>query len=340
MDDVFDLYELDVLEYFHRMDDVFDLYELDVLEYFHRDVYVEIINDNAFRRLNDIKLLGALDYLFAHKGIPISNIQSRYQHSLGVAMLALFYSKLHTLQIQDEQLIVIAALLHDIGHPPLSHSLEPEFNRRFGLDHHRVGEMIIRGEAPVETRIKSILLNHNICIDEVVALIAGCSKSNHAFLFNSKFNIDTIDGILRSYSYLTRQPLQLNRYEVLQQVIGESLTIDNLKIMDDFWKLKNKIYLKYIFGKETYYADLVAQSYMKKHLDQFKFEDYFLKETELKDVHPELFELTNDSSMHITATHKKRLYYVDKTKIIKDIRSIPKRYKIALYKKAIQDSIV
>jgi uncharacterized protein len=330
------------------MIDTFELYELDILEYFHRDVYVEIIDDNAFKRLNDIKLLGALDYLFVYKGVPLSNSQSRYQHSLGVAMLALYYSKLCKLCLEDEQLIVTAALLHDIGHPPLSHSLEPEFNRRFGLDHHSVGEMIIRGNAPIATKINSILINHNISIDEVIALIEGTSKSKHTFLFNSKFNIDTIDGILRAYNYLTGKPTALNRYYVFDQVTGKRLTLKKLKIMDDFWNLKNKVYKKYIFGDENCFADLIAQNYMKMHIAQFKFEDYFLKETELKECHPALFEQINNSLKHVKATHKRKFYYVDKTIIIKEMSSVPMRYKNAIYKhdvkenknEVIQDNIV
>jgi hypothetical protein len=232
----------------------------------------------------------------------------------------------------------VAALLHDIGHPPLSHSLEPEFNRRFGLDHHKAGEMIIRGRAPIATRINSILLNHNIHIDEVIALIEGDSKSKHVFLFNNRFNIDTIDGILRSYSFLTKRPLRLNRYEVLCQVIGERLTLENLKIMDDFWKLKGIVYGKYIFGEENRFADLAVQNYMGTHIGQFKFEDYFLKETELRELHPALFERINKSSEHVTAMRRKRLYRVDKKKIIKDMSSVQTRYKIAVYKKAIKDN--
>lgn len=325
-----------------QMDDVFELNVFDILKNFQRDenVYIDIINDNAFKRLSDIKLLGALDYLFIYKkGVPHSNNQSRYQHSLGVAMLALYYSKLCKLQIEDEQLIVVAALLHDIGHPPLSHSLEPEFNRHFGLNHHKAGEMIIRGRAPIVTRINSILSKYKISADEVIALIEGNSKSKHTFLFHSKFNIDTIDGILRAYSYLSRRSLNLNRYDVLNQVIEKKLTLKNLKIMDDFWSLKNKVYT-YILGEDNYLADLIAQNYMKKHIDQFKFEDYFLKETELKWLHPALFEGINQASAHETKPHKERLYHVDKNKIISDISGIATRYKNAVYRKDFKEDIV
>jgi len=321
--------------------DLFELYELDILEYFKGDaeVYLEIINDNAFERLKDIKLLGALDYLFRRKGAPDSNNQSRYQHSLGVATLALYYSKLLKLSIEDEQLIVIAALLHDIGHSPLSHSLEPQFILHFKLDHHKAGELIIRGRAPITTRINSILKNHNISVDEVNALINGNSKSEHAFLFNSKFNIDTIDGILRSYDFLAKKPSNLNRYEVLTQIIGKKLTLKNLKIMDNFWKIKNVVYRDYIFGERNYLADLSVQKYMEMHIKQFKFEDYFLNETELSKQHPSLFKFMTASPGKTTTSHNQRWYVIDKGQIIDDVDKIPKRYKSALYRPPLGDIV-
>jgi HD superfamily phosphohydrolase len=41
------------------------------------------------------------------------------------------------------------ALLHDIGHLPISHSLEPVFLSVFGIDHHHASEDIFFGRVAI-----------------------------------------------------------------------------------------------------------------------------------------------------------------------------------------------
>ncbi|KDP91823.1 hypothetical protein W824_04960 [Clavibacter cf. michiganensis LMG 26808] len=80
---------------------------------------------------------------------------SRLEHSLG--LLAVF----SVLQPQ-QPLLRIAALVHDVGHSPLSHSLE----HAMGEDHHRVGDRIIRSLAP-------LLTEHGVDVDDVLASVSG-----------------------------------------------------------------------------------------------------------------------------------------------------------------------
>jgi uncharacterized protein len=85
-----------------------------------------IIDSRPFQRLRNIKQVGFLDFAF-----PAAS-HSRYCHSLGAMSFA---SKIFKRVIREDSLspslwarmhqtVRLAALLHDIGHPPLSHTTE------------------------------------------------------------------------------------------------------------------------------------------------------------------------------------------------------------------------
>ncbi len=86
----------------------------------HKDIYVDekelkVIDSEEFQRLRNIKQTG-LTYLV----YPSAN-HTRFEHSLGTMFIA---SKIAEKIDVDVELTRISALLHDIGHPPLSHTLE------------------------------------------------------------------------------------------------------------------------------------------------------------------------------------------------------------------------
>lgn len=253
-----------------------------VAKLFEEEVYREIIDSDAFRRLNDISFLGAIDYLIQTKH------HTRYQHSIGVALLALEYANKLNLCSLDEQHLVIAALLHDIGHPPLSHSLEPVFKEKFDIWHHKVGKDIIRGDAPIGRSIKRILTKYNIDKEVVISLIDGKSEADYAEAFKSPINIDTIDGILRLYTYFYPVTFCLRPEELLNSLIITNGC--NTKILDQFWLLKNTIYKNFINSKFGLTADYIAKKYMEKHIKKFSAEQYFMGESEFKKIHSSLFK--------------------------------------------------
>lgn len=87
-------------------------------------IEVDIISSAPFQRLHNIKQLG-LAYLV----YPTLNY-TRFSHSLGACHVmgrlleAIERNAEYVLSPSDKQLYRLAALLHDIGHYPFSHTME------------------------------------------------------------------------------------------------------------------------------------------------------------------------------------------------------------------------
>ena len=94
-----------------------------------------IIDTPVFQRLRYIKQLG-----FAYLVYPGAN-HTRFEHCLGTYALT---KQILTINNESNKPMELAALLHDIGHGPLSHTLESQFVKQYSLDHEQFGERLIK----------------------------------------------------------------------------------------------------------------------------------------------------------------------------------------------------
>ncbi len=85
---------------------------------------VELMDTPEFQRLRGIKQLGTAYLVFP------SAMHTRFEHSLGTLWMAhrlvQAVRRTHSVSTDDDRLIRIAALLHDITHIPFGHTLEDE----------------------------------------------------------------------------------------------------------------------------------------------------------------------------------------------------------------------
>jgi len=264
----------------------------DIGRVFKDPVWQAVIESDAFQRLANVRFLGAIDYLVHPNGVPGHRRHTRFQHSLGVGVLALDASRTLDLDAVETRHVVVAALTHDLGHAPLSHSLEPVFKRRFGITHHAAGQQILRGEAPVGRSLPNILAAHGLDLERVLALISGQGDGPAAALFASPINIDTIEAIARSYSYASGHAVETAPAVVLRASLRREGTRDQA-VLDQFWQLKNVVYKHIINGRAGLLADYLARCYMEQHIDAFAVDSYFLDEKVLRRQHGSLFSLLN-----------------------------------------------
>lgn len=165
-------------------DPIHGFIEVDPLE-------LKIISHPLFQRLRRIKQLGLANYVYHGAD------HTRFAHSLGV--MHIVKRILNILRIEEEyrHKIVLAALLHDIGHPPLSHSLETAL----GIKHEEYSSAIIE-----RTEIKDILTSDKFSKKDLTEIIGFISGEYAKFplgnqLIRSEIDADRLDYLLRDSHY-------------------------------------------------------------------------------------------------------------------------------------------
>jgi uncharacterized protein len=244
-------------------------------------LFLEILETPAFQRLHSVRFLGAIDYFLirAPNGYRGNIRYTRFQHSVGVAALALRYCELAGLTGPTRRLVFTAALLHDVGHPPFSHSLEPIFRERYGLEHHIATLKIIRGETPLGAKLYNILRSHHIDVERLISIIEGREDEFHSF-FSGPINFDTVEGILRSRMYVRPDPIIPSPEAVIEAAYNRSSASD-LSIVDEFWSSKDTIYRHLINSQAGIFADSISREVMKENITKFSATDFFATENDI-----------------------------------------------------------
>lgn len=153
--------------------------------------YLALLDAPAFQRLRYVRQLG-----LAHLVYPGAT-HSRFEHALGAYHLARQTVRVlldagagETIDAEEPNIVVAAALLHDIGHYPFSHALE-----EIGVPHHEtvagpllsdgaIGEVLRREFAPDAPA-------------RVLALVRGESTSPLQGLISGSIDLDKIDYLKR-----------------------------------------------------------------------------------------------------------------------------------------------
>lgn len=118
----------------------------------------------------------------AHAGaasVTTTQTYTRLEHSLGVLALVSRFAP-------DDEIARAAALLHDVGHLPFSHT----FEGLAGLNHHMLGRARIDELAPVLER-------HGVHTSQVNAVLDG-SVASPLFGAAGRLHLDHLDSFVRS----------------------------------------------------------------------------------------------------------------------------------------------
>ena len=162
---------------------------------------MELVDTIAFQRLRRIKQLGAASLLF--HGAE----SSRFTHSIGVFCIARKISQrlieIKSSFCENKFVLYGAALLHDLGHGPLSHTSEVIFDH----NHEKWSQNLVKNYSP----INSILKKYD---NELPRQIGELFESKQIFskplktLISSEIDCDRLDYLLRdSYNTGTKYGL-------------------------------------------------------------------------------------------------------------------------------------
>ena len=174
----------------------------------HRDIFVpahiaRLIDTREFQRLRNVQQLATCHYVF-----PAAT-HNRFSHSLGAYHLARVLCE-HLSEVQpgiitdeDAELVSIAALLHDIGHPPFSHLLETDKVFATFHSHEHWGKLILESrETEIGIAIREVLGEERTA--RLFALYSGESEHDGEpiapFLkeiVSSQLDVDRMDYMIR-----------------------------------------------------------------------------------------------------------------------------------------------
>lgn len=173
----------------------------------------QLVDTPSFQRLRNLKQLGLASLVYPNA------THTRFAHSLGVfrimsRVIDLLVGKGH-FDEDDQRVIRIAALLHDIGHYPYSHLMEfidgdkeyrpnllvkesslasQQTERVRYPKHEKMGELIISQRDD----IKHVLKEADLDPDEIASIICG-QHQNPAYnrLMHSSLDMDRMDYLVR-----------------------------------------------------------------------------------------------------------------------------------------------
>ena len=143
----------------------------------------DLLDTPAVQRLRHIKQLGTARLVY-----PSAN-HTRFEHSLGVYHLAC--EALDSIGIGGKQAerVRAAALLHDVGHSPYSHTVEDLVHRRTGNYHDDVADLL------ADSPVAAVLRDHDLDPDAIAGLIAGDGELGQ--LVSGELDVDRMDYLVR-----------------------------------------------------------------------------------------------------------------------------------------------
>ena len=154
----------------------------------HKDVFLtglemKIIDTPVFQRLRRIKQLGTTNLVY-----PSAN-HTRFEHSIGSAHIA--GRIVNRLDVGDRGgALRVSALLHDLGHGPLSHTSEELLKRHLKYSHEDATLKLIR-----KSVISDILHENSIDPGLVVKILS--KKDRLSGLISGDVDVDRMDYLAR-----------------------------------------------------------------------------------------------------------------------------------------------
>ena len=180
----------------------------------------DLLASPEMQRLAHIKQLG-----LAYLTFPGAN-HTRFEHSLGAYYVAGRIAEEMGLPEEERNLLKVSGLLHDVGHLPLSHTLEYAFHSLLKISHMDITKKIIEGKYDVtpdcgeKKSIPEILEDYGLLPRTVAGLVLSPTRSEWTLtpwmeeeveeesaqpylsqIIHSEADADQIDYLLRDAYY-------------------------------------------------------------------------------------------------------------------------------------------
>lgn len=221
-----------------------------------------LINTMEFQRLRRIRQLGT-SYLTFHGAE-----HSRFSHSLGVyeitrRIISQFERSGYTDWPNSEKLLALcAALLHDLGHGPFSHSIEEAFH----MDHEEWTRRIILGD----TEVNAILTEVSAEFPAKVASVIAKDYVNPIVvnLVSSPLDADRMDYLLRDayYTGVNYGTIDIDRIlRMLRPYQGRIVVKESgMHAVEDYLMSRYQMYWQVYFHPVTRSSEIILRQIFRR----------------------------------------------------------------------------
>ena len=249
-----------------------------------QNLILNVMNSRAFQRLRRIKQMGLAEFVFP------GATHSRFVHSIGSAALmlealdhlnqtphgeALLASSYGDTDIPLSRLLMLGILVHDIGHTPLSHTLEDILGlEEQGLLHDKHWNHKILLEDP---ELQKFWKRFGPDLPHAVLNFMGDGAPKHflAQLISSQLDMDRLDYLQRVSHFLG---VQYGRIEAARIIANLVITqLPNGKEVVAVREEAVPAIEHYLFGRQQAYKmalhslDIASEALLKKLLQRFRW---------------------------------------------------------------------
>lgn len=163
---------------------------------------------------------------------------SRLDHSVAVAGTALALARRLQVSFQDALVLVVAALLHDVGHSMYSHQGE-DMIIEDTVGHEEYGAQIIR----TDPELASIFAKIGVTADRVLEVLTERGPLGTIMSVADTCGYLVIDSIGLGYRDFGFEEAGNFIYKVVHSIQGDLLVVDNLLGMVEFLNLRRMRYI-------------------------------------------------------------------------------------------------
>jgi len=196
------------------------------------DFELSLVDSKPMQRLRNVKQNG-----FCYLVYPAMN-STRFEHSLGVMHIAGLMASHLDLSEENALYLKSAALLHDVGHPPFSHSADRLLSRR-GVSHEQRSSQIIQ-----KSEIADILRKHGLRPKTVSDIVMGGGVLGK--LVASEIDVDKMDYLVRDayYAGVAYGVIDLQRVLYNIKIVKDEVVIDSrgLEAVESLLISRNMMY--------------------------------------------------------------------------------------------------
>ncbi|MDD3953938.1 MAG: HD domain-containing protein [Lentisphaeria bacterium] len=182
--------------------------------------FLPLIDHPLFQQLRYRKQLGVNELVFP------GALHSRFEHALGVLSLTQRLCRFHSFTREEQHLLQGFALLHDLGHGPFSHQIEPVLAQ----NHHQIGQKRIE-------EMRKTLTECGLAPEELCDMLRG----NHplaCWISDRNLGTDKLDYLHRDALHIGFQGTpDLEKIQFYTEMTPEGLAIRE-KLIEDAKQLQ------------------------------------------------------------------------------------------------------